>query len=72
MKYEVILYITVLIGIDAGTVCNGPDYSPLGCFTDQFPFNEYLNGVRRPGFNYFTCIVLHRNLSPDANVRKSS
>ena len=29
----------VLIGVKAKTVCDGPDYEPLGCFTDEFPFS---------------------------------
>ena len=24
---------------NAETVCNGEDYTPLGCFTDEFPYH---------------------------------
>ena len=30
----------------AETVCNGPDYSPLGCFTDRPPFGGLGSGRR--------------------------
>ena len=36
-----------LFGSTSATVeCNGPKYSPLGCFTDEYPFSVdgYRNG----------------------------
>lgn len=37
---------SIFIAIHAETVCNGPDYSPLGCFTDDPPFGGLGSGRR--------------------------
>ena len=37
---------SIFISIHGETVCNGPDYSPLGCFTDDPPFGGVGSGRR--------------------------
>ena len=59
---------TVIIAIESITVCDGPDYSPLGCFHDEFPFNEYLNGMTRPGNRIDSGLIKPILNSSDANV----
>ena len=40
------LVFVVLKFVASTTVCNGPDYEPLGCFTDDYPFSI---PIYRPG-----------------------
>ena len=47
-KFEMFLFgfSSVFAVAQAETVCNGPDYSPLGCFTDRPPFGGLGSGRR--------------------------
>ena len=47
-KFEMFLFgiSSILTVVYAETVCDGPDYSPLGCFTDRPPFGGLGSGRR--------------------------
>ena len=47
-KFEMFLFgiSSIFTVVYAETVCDGPDYSPLGCFTDRPPFGGLGSGRR--------------------------
>ena len=48
-------------GVTATTECNGTKYSPLGCFTDEYPFS--VEGYRQGAISILT--FSHRPIAYD-------